>query len=1180
MTPDISERKFEDDICSVLTAAPGGGGFAADGSSVTRETRPAGGLSGFPGVPGGYQLRDTKADYDRTRGLLSGDVYDFILATQPKEWEKYKSQHGADAKQRLLDRLRRELERRGALDVLRGEVKDNGCKFRLAFFRPVSGLNEELRQLYQANVFSVVRQLRYSGQNENSIDLVLFLNGIPIFTAELKNPLNGQDVRDAVKQYRVDRDPKESLLALGRCLAHFAVDADLVMVTTELRGAKTRFLPFNRGRSGGAGNEPVLPSELAVTSGYATHYLWREVWARDSVLNLVQHFIHDYEEEDDKGRPTGGRRLIFPRYHQLDCVRRLVRDARERGAGQRYLVQHSAGSGKSNSIAWLAHQLSVLHDAEDATVFDSVIVITDRTVLDRQLQRNIRQFEQVTGTVENIDKTSKQLKEALESGKKIVVTTLQKFPVISQQISELPGKRFAVIVDEAHSSQAGESTKHVKAVLSAKSLDEAAEQEADDEIDDLEKIVAEEVRKRGRQANVSHFAFTATPKPKTLELFGRRRADGKYEPFSLYSMRQAIEEGFILDVLENYTTYKTYWRLLKTIDEDPRFQKGKASYLLRSFVELHDNAIQAKVRIMVAHFREQVADRIQGKAKAMIVTRSRLHAVRYCRELQKQLREADLPHRALVAFSGTVKDGGVDYTEPGMNGVGEAQTAATFAGDDYRFLVVANKFQTGFDQPLLHTMYVDKPLGGVGAVQTLSRLNRVHPGKEETMVLDFANDPDAIQKSFQDYYETTLLSEGTDPNQLYDRERDLLAFDVYDDADVGRFAQKFFANAPQDQLHALLEPNLERFGAIGDEEQVDFRKQVEQFLRLYTFLSQVMPFGDTGLEKLFVFLRLLRRRLPVERAQLPKEVTEAIDLESLRVQRTGSGPVPLERGTRTLDPQVERAGGPGREDPDEALSRIIAELNDRFGADLTEEDRITIRSVMERLEGDAALDAAVRVNTRENAALTFKQKLEDALQDILDSNFKLYKRVTEDGGFADRLLAHLFDRFRSRRRGVAELVQEGESKTVEFKASLRWNKDTKQNDPAVSLACLKAIAAFLNSDGGDLLIGVDDAKAVVGVAHDQFESADKFALHLVQLVSNALGDPAATCVDPKMQEVDDRSVCVVSCQPSPEPVYLKWKGLEKDSAGDFFVRRGPSSIRLQGDRLQKFIATRWKQVRE
>jgi type I restriction enzyme R subunit len=1175
MSPDISERKLESDICAVLTGLPAGGGIAADGASFTGEARRVGGIATFVGAPGGYQLRDAKADYDRARCLLPGDVYDFILATQPKEWEKYKGQHGADARQRLIDRLKRELERRGALDVLRGEVKDNGCKFRLAFFRPVSGLNEELRQLYQANVFSVVRQLRYSEQNENSIDLVLFLNGIPIFTAELKNPLNGQDVRDAVKQYRVDRDSKEPLLALGRCLAHFAVDADLVMVTTELRGAKTRFLPFNRGRGGGAGNEPVLPSELRVTGGYATHYLWREVWARDSVLNLVQHFIHDYEEEDDKGRPTGRRRLIFPRYHQLDCVRRLVRDARESGAGQRYLVQHSAGSGKSNSIAWLAHQLSVLHDAKDATVFDSVIVITDRTLLDRQLQRNIRQFEQVTGTVENIDKTSKQLKEALESGKKIVVTTLQKFPVISQQISDLPGKRFAVIVDEAHSSQAGESTKHVKAVLSANSLDEAAEQEAGDEIDDLEKIVAEEVRKRGRQANVSHFAFTATPKPKTLELFGRRRADGKYEPFSLYSMRQAIEEGFILDVLENYTTYKTYWRLLKTIDEDPRFQKGKASYLLRAFVELHDNAIAEKVRIMVAHFHEQVAGRIGRKAKAMIVTRSRLHAVRYFRELQRQLAEAKLPYRTLVAFSGTVMDGGVDYTESGMNGVGEAQTAATFAGDEFRFLVVANKFQTGFDQPLLHTMYVDKPLGGVGAVQTLSRLNRVYPGKDETMVLDFANDPDAIQKSFQDYYEATLLSEGTDPNQLYDRERDLIAFNVYDAVDVERFAQRFFADAPQGELHSMLAPNLERFGALGDEERGDFRKQVEQFLRLYSFLSQVMPFGDNDLEKLFVFLRLLRRRLPVERAELPREVTEAIDLESLRVQRTGSGPVRLERGTRTLDPQVERSGGPGREDPEEALSRIIAELNDKFGADLTEEDRVTLRSVMERLEGDSSLDAAVRANTRENAELTFKQKLEDALQDILDKNFKLYKRVTEDASFAERLLAHLFDRFRSRRRGVAEIIQEGESKTVEFKASLRWNKEKQEHDPAVSFGCLKAIAAFLNSDGGDLLIGVADGGAPVGIAHDQLESADKFMLHLVQLVSNALGDRSATCIDPRMQEVDGVEVCVVSCQPSPEPVFLKWKGREKDADGDFFVRRGPSSIRLQGDSMQKFIISRW-----
>src|SRR5690606_10414988 len=589
-----------------------------------------------------------------------------------------------------------------------------------------------------------------------------FLNGIPIFTAELKNPLNGQDVEDAIRQYKTDRDPREPLLAYGRCLAHFAVDPDLVYVTTHLAGERTRFLPFNRGKFGGAGNPPVPPTQ----KGYATAYLWEEVWARDSVLDLVRQFIHEVEDEDEKGRKTGRRFLIFPRYQQLDCVRRLIADALSRGPGQRYLIQHSAGSGKSFTIAWLAHQLSTLHDVNDRRVFDSIVVVTDRRVLDRQLQTTMRQFEQTLGVVENIDTTSRQLKEALESGKTIIVTTLQKFPVIAGQIGELPGRRFAVIVDEAHSSQSGESTKSLKASLAARDLEDAEREDAEGEAseDEVDNLALAEAVKRGHVPNLSLFAFTATPKPKTLELFGPRRPDGRFAPFHLYSMRQAIEEGFILDVLQNYTTYKAYWRLLKKIEDDPRYDKQKAAYLLKSFVELHPHAIAEKVKICVEHFAAQVQGEIGGKAKAMIVTRSRLHAVRYKLAVDRYLAERGLPFKALVAFSGTVKDGGKDYTEANMNGFPDAQTAKTFERPEYRFLIVANKFQTGFDQPLLHTMYVDKKLGGVNAVQTLSRLNRTHPEKKGTMVLDFANEAAEIQAAFEPYYETTLLSEATDPN--------------------------------------------------------------------------------------------------------------------------------------------------------------------------------------------------------------------------------------------------------------------------------------------------------------------------------------------------------------------------------------------------------------------------------
>ena len=1170
MSPDISELRFEDDIeCALLAggpdACPGDAEFVAEPAPEYGDA-----------VPGGYRKRDWKADYDRERCLVPSDVLDFVYATQPREWEKYKKQHGGEAKEKFLLRLARELARRGALDVLRKGVKDAGCRFRLAYFRPVTGLNEELQRLYEANIFAVVRQLHYSQQNERSIDLGLFLNGIPIFTAELKNPFNGQDVQNAIKQYRSDRDPREPLLAFRRCLAHFAVDPDLVYVTTQLAGVSTRFLPFNRGKFGGAGNSPIPPSEAVKSGGYATAYLWNEVWARDSVLNLIQHFIHEFEEEDDKGKKTGKRQLIFPRYHQLDSVRRLVRDARSRGPGQRYLVQHSAGSGKSNSIAWLAHQLSVLHGRDDEPVFDSVVVITDRRVLDRQLQRTIRQFEQTSGVVENIDTTSRQLQEALESGKKIIVTTLQKFPVISEQMGSLPGSRFAVIVDEAHSSQSGESTKHLKMVLSADGLEEA---ELDDDLmePDLEDKIAEEVRSRGPQANVSHFAFTATPKQKTLELFGSKRTDGKFEPFSLYSMRQAIEEGFILDVLESYTTYKTYWRLLKTIEDDPRYEKGKATFLLKSFVDLHPNSIEKKISLMVEHFHDQVANKIKGRAKAMIVTRSRLHAVRYALALRAYLAEKGYPYKALVAFSGTVRDSGHDYTEANLNEISEAQTAKTFEGNEFRFLVVANKFQTGFDQPLLHTMYVDKKLGGVSAVQTLSRLNRTHPDKVDTSVLDFANEADEIEKAFQPYYEKTLLSEATDPNLLYDLEHQLLSYDVYDEADVEAFAPEYFGGkSSQAALYALLAPNVERFEAISDEEKLDFRQKLVQFIRLYSFLSQIVPFADTDLEKLYVFGRLLRKRLPVTREELPKEIQDNIDLESLRVQETSSGKIKLPRGAGELDPIVEKPSLPAGEEKEELLSRIIEELNNRFGAQLSEEDKITLRSVMDQLEEDAALDSAVRTNTRENVRLTFDNKLEDRLQGVIDSNFKLYKRFTDDEGFGKALLDYLFDGYMSKRRQASELIKLGESKTVEFKSTLRWNLREEKKDPkVVTHSVLKTIAAFLNTEGGDLLIGVADDGTIIGTKPDAFENDDRFMLHLSHAVQAGLGDRSGACIDPKMQIVEGKSVCVVSCQRSPEPVFLKWKGTNASPDGDFYIRSGPGTTKLEPESAIEFVRTRF-----
>ena len=1010
MSPDVSERAFEEAIERALV----GHGPHADpnGTARLRETPPP-----YDGRQAGGYHRRRPEDYDRSLCLLPRDVVDFVLATQPKEWTKLEQHYGEAIRERFLARLATEIERRGALDVLRHGFKDMGCRFRLAYFRPSSGLNEETRRLHAANLFSVVRQLRYSTKNEKSLDLVLFLNGIPIFTAELKNPLTGQNVEDAIRQYKTDRDPREPLLAYGRCLAHFAVDPDLVYVTTHLQGENTRFLPFNRGKFGGAGNPPVPPTQ----PGYATAYLWEETWSPDSVLDLVRQFIHEVHEEDDRGRKTGRRFLIFPRYHQLDCVRKLVSDARDHGPGRRYLVQHSAGSGKSFTIAWLAHQLSTLHDANDRRVFDSIVVVTDRRVLDRQLQTTIRQFEQTLGVVENIDTTSRQLKDALESGKTIIVTTLQKFPVIADQIGALPGRRFAVIVDEAHSSQSGERTKSLKATLAARNLAEAEREDAaaepgEDEVDNLALAAAAQ---RGHPPNLSIFAFTATPKPKTLELFGTRRPDGTFAPFHLYTMRQAIEEGFILDVLENYTTYKAYWRLLKKIEDDPRYDKRKAEYLLKAFVELHPHAIAEKVEIMVEHFASQVQDRIDGQAKAMIVTRSRLHAVRYKLALDRYLAERNHPFEALVAFSGTVQDGGKEYTEASMNGIPESQTAKAFARPEYRFLVVANKFQTGFDQPLLHTMYVDKKLGGVNAVQTLSRLNRTHPNKTETMVLDFANDAEAIRAAFEPYYEATLLSEGTDPNLLYEIETRLATFPVFTEEDVEAFAKVFFdPTAPQDRLYAALAPVVERFRELADDERAEFRGQITEFIRRYAFLAQVMPFADQSLEKLYEFARHLRRLLPSDREALPREVQQNIDMESYRLQQTGSGRISLERKPGVVDPARSKTPRRASTEELEPLSRIIAELNERFGLDLGPEHRVTLEQMMEKLETDVSLDAAARVNNRENLRLTFDKKVSDAIQEIVDSNFELYQRITDDPAFGAVIKDLLFEEFLRSRRGA------------------------------------------------------------------------------------------------------------------------------------------------------------------
>jgi len=997
---EITEKNFEETIENLLLA--GGSDSPIQGEAAVREVATV----DMEYAPGGFRKRAPE-EYDRELCLLAQDVFDFLYVTQPKEWEKLKKSISGDARQHLLERVCKEITSHGTLHVLRKGIKLYGCKFRLAYFPPASGLNPETRKLYQANLFTIVRQVKYSLQNENSLDLVLFLNGLPIFTAELKNPLTGQTVQNAITQYRNTRDLREPLFAFRRCLAHFAVDPDLVYYTTRLNGRDSIFMPFNRGYTLGAGNPPAW-------KGFSTAYLWEQIWSRDSLLNLIQYFVHEFEKEDEDGRKTGEWNLIFPRYHQLDAVRRIIRHARDRGAGQHYLIEHSAGSGKSNSIAWLAHQLSVLHNAQDQRAFDSVVVITDRRILDRQLQNTVRAFEQTLGTVETITENSQQLKKALEEGKNIVVTTLQKFPVISHQVQSLPGKHFAVIIDEAHSSQSGEAARHLNTVLAAGSLEEAEHLDAaGEEQDDIEERIVKEVKSRGHLPNVSYFAFTATPKAKTLELFGTSNKDGGYEPFSLYSMKQAIEEHFIMDVLQNYTTYQAYWNLLKKIKDDPAFDRQKATRLLLSFVDMHEHTISKKVEVILEHFASQVMPRINGQAKAMIVTRSRLHAVRYKQAIDTYLAEHRHPFKALVAFSGTVKDGGIDFTETGMNGFPEKQTANTFKQKEYRILVVAEKFQTGYDMPLLHTMYVDKKLQGLHAVQTLSRLNRVCPGKDETFVLDFANEADDIQHAFEPYYERTILSEGTDPNLLYDLQTKIESFHLFTQQDVNTFAEIYFnPKGTQDKLFAALQPAVERYKQASKEDQPKFRSALGDYSRLYSFLSHVISFVDADLEKLFVYARLLLRRLPVERERLPLEIQQAIDLESYRLEKISEGTIQLDRGKGELKPENPLTDGQFRTDM-EALSKIIQELNQRFGTDFSDDDRLVIRQIEDRLLHDERLEQTIRVNAPENAMLTFRQVLEDLLQEMIDTHFKFYKQVDANPQFAETLTKFLFERYRS-----------------------------------------------------------------------------------------------------------------------------------------------------------------------
>ncbi|MEI7584117.1 type I restriction endonuclease [Runella sp.] len=909
----------------------------------------------------GY-VKGHPADYHKEMAVDTRQLMAFLHQSQPKKLQCLAQLHGAEFEPKLLQRLHKELDLRGALEVIRNGFTDNGVTLDLAYFKPETALNAQTEHDYRQNILSITRQVQYSTKHTNSLDMVLFINGLPVATVELKNQFTNQSTQHARRQYIEDRDPRELLFQPNkRSLVHFAVDTDEVYSTTKIDKEKTVFLPFNQGHENGAGNPP---NEY----GHQTAYLWEQVWQRDSWLDIIGKFIHVQKEEyRQKGTTYKKERVIFPRFHQLEVVRRLAADAKTKGAGQNYLIQHSAGSGKSNSIAWLAYRLFSLHTATDAKVFNSVIVITDRRVLDKQLQDTIYQFDHKGGVVVRIDKDSGQLGKALRSGNSIIITTLQKFPFVAvlDEVKNLPDRTYAVIVDEAHSSQGGEATKKLKELLA----------ETDDE--DPEDLIRQSMQARGHQKNLSFFAFTATPKAKTIEVFGVKGSDGKPRPFHVYSMRQAIQEGFILDVLKNFMTYKTFFRISKQIEDDPKVNKKKAARAIARFLSLHPYNLAQKTEIIIEHFRQVVAQKIGGRAKAMVVTASRLHAVRYYFEFQKYIRDNHYTDiKALVAFSGKVKD--PDYpdeelTEVKLNGFSEKELPDKFASEEYQILLVAEKYQTGFDQPLLHTMYVDKKLSGVKAVQTLSRLNRMHPGKEDTFVLDFANEEDEIKEAFQPYYELTGITEPSDPNRLYDLKAKLEEKPLIWPSEVHNFAQEYFKSADLhgNKIHALLnayiDPAVQRFKALDtEEEQEDWKHTLTTFTRVYSFLSQIMPFQDAELEKLFAYGRLLLNKLPRKTLEDRFKLNDEVALQYYRLQKINEISIALEHQPEYGLAPGSEAGLRKEKDGEIELSQIIEKINDRLGTDWTPTDRLLLDQVGMDLIDNEIIYKQAKNNSFEN----------------------------------------------------------------------------------------------------------------------------------------------------------------------------------------------------------------------
>ncbi|QSO48478.1 type I restriction endonuclease subunit R [Alicyclobacillus mengziensis] len=968
-------------------------------------------------VQSGYRSRrieDNDLESFRQYALDVEVLFEFLESTQSKSLERLRKVYKEQTKEKVLERLNKELNSRGMIDCLRHGIKDYGVTLRLAYNQPVSYMNQTLTDLYEKNIFSISRQVYYSAQNNNSIDMLVSLNGLPIAVLELKNPLTNQTVDDAKRQYMRDRDPKELLFQFKkRAIVFFAVDPDEVYMTTRLEKDSTFFLPFNKGDNGGKGNPPVA-------NDYKTAYLWKEVLQRHSLIDILFRFVFVQQEDilDSTGEVIDKKEtVIFPRYHQLDVLRKIESDVKLLGVGTNYLVQHSAGSGKTNSISWLTHRLAKLHDSEDNAIFNSVIVITDRRVLDKQLQDAVYQLEHKAGMVAKIDKDSSQLANELVNNTRIIITTLQKFPFIMEKVGEFERGKYAIIIDEAHSSQGGKSATAMTNILSDKTLEEALEADriAEENMEDIDEKIVETIVKSGKQDNISFFAFTATPKAKTLEKFGRMGTDGKPHAFHVYSMRQAIEEGFILDVLAHYTTYKTYYKVAKMIEDDPEVASSKATKEIAKYVSLHPHNIAQKTEIMIEHFRRVTKRKIGGRAKAMVVTASRLHAVKYKQAFDKYITNNGYTDmKAVVAFSGTVEDSGVSYTEPLMNGFGEKELPDKFHSDEYRVLLVAEKYQTGFDEPLLHTMFVDKKLDGIKAVQTLSRLNRTCKGKSDTFILDFVNDAESIQKAFQPYYEVTGLSDTTNPNILYDLQRELDAYQVYTEHEVMEVSKLEFSGKKkttkmQEKLNAILDVAVERYkNELQKERQDDFKSTGMKFIRTYSFVLQIAPFVDVELHKLYVYLNFLLKKLPKNQSG-SVYLADEIALEYYRNTMVFEGSVALEvQGGAELNP-TSHGGGGGKEEPTDRLSAIINRLNERFGTDFTDTDRLSYEQIKEDIINNDDLAQKARSNTKDNFKFSYEKAFLDIVIGRMGQNEKFFMKILEDSDFKTAVMDFMFE---------------------------------------------------------------------------------------------------------------------------------------------------------------------------